>query len=81
MTLNYDEIAAVTTESRGAMAVDNKYYQFFNLGLKLKNGEALRIGDRFSHQQVEKTAQALAQNLSVAVEEKASKISRLSQKV
>jgi len=81
VTLNYDEIAAVTTESRGSMTVGNNHYQFFNLGLKLKNGETLRIGDRFSRQQVEKTAQALAQNLGVAVEEKASRTSKLSQKV
>ncbi|RLA38744.1 MAG: hypothetical protein DRQ64_08315 [Gammaproteobacteria bacterium] len=81
VTLNYDGIAAVTTESRGSMTVGNKHYQFFNLGLKLKSGKDLRIGDRFSRQQVEKTAQALAQNLGVGVEEKASRISRLSQKV
>ena len=81
VTLNYAEIAAVTTESRGSMTVGNKHYQFFNLGLKLKNGEDLRIGDRFSRQQVEKTAQALAQKLGLEVEEKASRISRLSQKV
>lgn len=81
VTLNYDEIAAVTTESRGSMTVGNKHYQFFNLGLKLKNGEALRIGDRFSRQQVEKTAQALAQKLGLEVEEKASRISTLAQKV
>ena len=80
VTLNYDEIAAVTTESRGSMTVGNKHYQFFNLGLKLKNGEALRIGDRFSRQQVEKTAQALAQKLGLEVEEKASRISRLAEK-
>lgn len=76
VTLNYDEIAAVTTESRGAMTVGNKHYQFFNLGLKLKNGEALRIGDRFSRQQVEKTAQALAQELGLEVEEKATRMSK-----
>lgn len=70
VTLNYDEIAAVTTESRGSMTVGNKHYQFFNLGLTLKNGEALRIGERFSRQQVEKTAQALAQKLGLTVEEK-----------
>lgn len=81
VTLNYDEIAAVTTESRGSMTVGNNHYQFFNLGLKLKNGEALRIGDRFSRQQVEKTAQALAQKLGLEVEEKAARISRLSQKI
>ena len=80
VTLNYDEIAAVTTESRGSMTVGNKHYQFFNLGLKLKNGEALRIGDRFSRQQVEKTAQALAHKLGLEVAEKASKISKLTQK-
>ncbi len=79
VTLNYDEVAAVTTESRGSMTVGNKHYQFFNLGLKLKNGEALRNGDRFSRQQVEKTAQALAQKLGLEVEEKASRISRLAQ--
>lgn len=80
VTLNYDEIAAVTTESRGSMTVGHKHYQFFNLGLKLKNGEALRIGDRFSRQQVEKTAQDLAQKLGLEVEEKAPRISRLAQK-
>ena len=81
VTLNYDEIAAVTTESRGAMTVGNKHYQFFNLGLKLKDGADLRIGDRFSRQQVEQTARALARNLGVGVEEKASRISRLAPKV
>ena len=79
VTLNYNEIAAVTTESRGAMTIGNKHYQFFNLGLKLKNDKALRIGDRFSRQQVEKTALALAQSLGVVVEEKTSRTSRLSQ--
>ena len=79
VTLNYDEIAAVTTEPRGAMTVGNKHYQFFDLGLKLKSGKALRIGDRFSRQQVEKTAQNLAQKLSVIVEEKTSGASSLSQ--
>jgi len=77
VALNYDEIAAVTTESRGAMTVGNKHYQFFNLGLKLKNGEYLCIGDRFSRQQVEKTALALAQQLTVEVEEKTSRVSML----
>ena len=80
VTLNYDEIAAVTTESRGSMTVGNKHYQFFDLGLKLKNGEDLRIGDRFSRQQVEITAQALAQKLGLEVEEKASRISKLAQR-
>ena len=80
VTLNYDEIAAVTTESRGSMNVGNKHYQFFNLGLRLNNGEALCIGDRFSRQQVEQTAQALAQKLDIAVEEKAQRVSRLAPK-
>ncbi|OUS17356.1 hypothetical protein A9Q88_03700 [Gammaproteobacteria bacterium 50_400_T64] len=70
VTLNYDEIAAVTTESRGSMNVGKKHYQFFNLGLQLKNGEALCIGDRFSRQQIEKTAEALAQRLDLKVIEK-----------
>ena len=70
VTLNYDEITAVTTESRGSMNVGKKHYQFFNLGLQLKNGEALCIGDRFSRQQIEKTAEALAQRLDLKVIEK-----------
>ncbi len=78
-SLNFDEIAAVTTESRGSMSVGNKHYQFFNLGLALKNGESLRIGDRFSRQQVEKTAAALAHQLGVAVTEKKARPSRLNQ--
>ncbi|MBQ0720565.1 MAG: hypothetical protein KBT88_05575 [Gammaproteobacteria bacterium] len=69
LALNYDEIAAVTTESRGSMSVGNKHYQFFNLGLKLKSGAALRLGERFSRQQVERTASSLARQLGVAVEE------------
>ena len=80
VTLNYDEIAAVTTESRGSMNIGNKHYQFFNLGLRLNNGEALCIGDRFSRQQEEQTAQALALKLDIEVEEKAHKISRLAPK-
>jgi len=70
VALNYDEIAAVTTESRGSMNIGNKHYQFFNLGLQLKNGKALCIGDRFSRQQIEKTAEALAQRLDLKVIEK-----------
>ncbi len=69
VTLNYDGIAAVTTRRRGSMTVSNKHYEFFNLELKLKNGEALRIGERFSRQQVEIAAEELAQQLGVAVTE------------
>ncbi|OUS11892.1 hypothetical protein A9Q89_07540 [Gammaproteobacteria bacterium 53_120_T64] len=79
VTLNYQQISAVTTESRGSMTVGNKHYQFFNLGLAFKNGESLRIGERFSRQQAEKTAAALAQQLGVAVTEKSTRPSRLHQ--
>ena len=44
-----------------------------------KGLKALRIGERFSRQQAEKTAQILAQKLDLAVEEKAARTSTQTQ--
>ncbi len=53
LTTPFNDIVAFDTKSRGSVQMGGRHYQFFDLMMKLKNGEETRLGEKLSRQQAE----------------------------